>query len=242
MPAGIGIVLALPSEARILNGFRSAREIGGFPFWIEPRASEEPVSCILSGPGPERAGRAASILLDQGVRTLVSTGVSGGLSPDLLSGELILADRIEGLDSQYSASSALTDDFQRIISDLGAETRKGLILSRGEPITSSRTKEKLFYETGALAVDMESAAVAAEAENKGRDFAALRAVCDPAQLSLPFEPALILKQDGSIRYGTLFVQVLSRPAGLRRLYLTGRAFSRAMTSLARVWEAYLNLR
>jgi len=240
--ARIGIVLALPSEARIFSGFRLAGELDGFPFWSEPGASYEKIFFILSGPGPERAGRAARILLDNGVRSLVSTGVSGGLSPDVLPGALILAEQVQGPDSRYTTTPSLTDELHGIISVGGAGIVKGLVLCRNEPVTSSRTKNELYRETGALAVDMESAAVSAEADRVGSKFAVLRAICDPAHMSLPFDPAAMLKPDGDIRYGALLSLLLFRPARLPELYRTGRAFSRAMASLRIAWNSILSRR
>lgn len=198
--------------------------------------------CILSGPGPERAGRAARILLDRGASSLVSTGVSGGLSPDVLPGDLIVAEQVQGPDGRYSASSSLTNALHKMISDGGTGIAKGLILCKKEPVTSTREKKELYRETGALAVDMESAAVSAEADRVGSKFAVLRAVCDPAHMSLPFDPAAILKPDGDIRYGALLSLVLSRPARLPGFYRTGRAFSRAMASLEIAWNSILSRR
>ena len=94
----LGIVAALPHEVRC---FKAA-----------PRSTREPVELVpdvwlcISGVGPERARETAELLLDRGVRGLVSWGSAGGLDPELAPGSLVLATDVLAGDGQRFAVDA----------------------------------------------------------------------------------------------------------------------------------------
>ncbi|MGH8575019.1 MAG: purine phosphorylase, partial [Gammaproteobacteria bacterium] len=81
--APIGVVAALPAEARCLSG-------GGGRPCPHKRCPDECVRVSLSGMGQARAYRAARSLAGQGVSALVSFGTAGALAPRLAAGDVVL--------------------------------------------------------------------------------------------------------------------------------------------------------
>jgi len=151
----------------------------------------------------EGAAAAAARLAAQGVSSLVSFGLAGGLDPALAPGA-ILVPRAVLLDSdRWDADLALMDR-------LGGPT-PGTLYGGGRIIATARDKAALHARTGAVAVDLESAAVADVARRHGLPFAALRAVCDPAARGLPRAALVALDAAGQIGAWRVGAAVLARP-------------------------------
>ena len=87
----------------------------------------------------------------------------------------------------------------------------GALFGGGAIVVTTAAKHALHIRTGALAVDLESAAVARAAIRHALPFAVLRAVCDPAARALPH--AALVAVDARGRIGMLRVAgaVLARP-------------------------------
>lgn len=124
---------------------------------------------------------------------------------------------------QWEADGALTRR-------LGGAT-PGALHGGGEVVASAAAKAALFARTGAVAVDLESAAVARMAWRHGVPFAVLRAVCDGAARDLP--RAALVALDGAGRIGGLRVAwaALSRPWELPDLIRLGGDAARARHAL-----------
>jgi adenosylhomocysteine nucleosidase len=66
-----------------------------------------------------------------------------------------------------------------------APVNAGALLTSALPVSDARLKARLFQDTGAVAVDMESAAVAQVAAEHQLPFVTLRVIVDTASVSLP---------------------------------------------------------
>jgi adenosylhomocysteine nucleosidase len=95
--------------------------------------------------------------------------------------------------------------------------------------------EKLLLgeETGALAVDMESAAVMRQAAAAGVPALALRAISDRAGESLPLDFNLCLDTHGQLRLARLLLLLARHPRAIGPLTRLGRQSAAAGRSLAR---------
>ena len=170
---------------------------------------------------------AASRLAAQGIAGLVSFGLAGGLDPALAAGTILVPSVVLLEADRWDADSALMDR-------LGGPTL-GALYGGGEIVATARAKAALHARTGAVAVDLESAAVATVARRHGLPFAALRAVCDTASRDLPH--AALVALDSAGRIGTLRVgaAVLARPWQLPALIeLAGDAARARHTLVTRV--------
>ena len=75
----------------------------------------------------------------------------------------------------------------------------GALLTVGDVVESAAQKARLWMETGALAVDMESAPILAWARERGVPAAVVRAVSDDAERGIPAALAAAVGDDGRVR-------------------------------------------
>lgn len=166
---------------------------------------------------------AAERAIREGARALVSFGLAGGLDPALHPGTLLLPTEV------------LTDD-RRIATDTSLRVRLGSGIAA--PLLGARTiaataaaKHVLFTTTGAAALDLESGAVALVAQAHNLPFAALRAVCDPADRDLPQAALIALNQHGAIGISRVVASILAQPRQLPALLCLARDAQAARQSL-----------
>ena len=146
---------------------------------------------------------AAVRLVAQGISGLISFGLAGGLDPALAAGAILVPSVVLLDADRWEADPAL-------MARLGGPT-SGTLYGGGQVVATPKAKAALHAHTGAVAVDLESAAVAAVARQHGLPFAALRAVCDVAGRDLP--QAALVALDAAGRIGMLRVgaAVLAHP-------------------------------
>ncbi len=216
----LGIVTALAAEAAI------ARRDG----------ADAPI-VHFSGPGPDRAERAARALLAEGSDALLSFGVAGGLDPGLAPGTVVLSERLIGADlllletdagwrARVMAASEDRDD--------GRAMRAGDIACSDRPLRTPPEKASLFEATGAVAVDMESFAVARVAREAGIPFLAIRAIADPAWRTVPEAAMRALGPDGRTHPLRALGGLFARPWEAREFALLARDGRAAFAALRRV--------
>jgi hopanoid-associated phosphorylase len=203
----IGIVVGLEAEARL------ARRLPGA------------IRVAAGGGTAEGARRAAERLLAQGARGLISFGLAAGLSPDLLPGDVLVPRRVV-IDGTFFHTD------RRLCQTLGGVTEHDLLHSE-RIIATAEEKRRLFATTGCSALDMESGVVARAALAEARPFAVLRAVCDPADRSLPPASLVALSADGRIDVVRLLGSITRRPGQIGDLIILGRDAFAARDSLRR---------
>ena len=125
-----------------------------------------------AGMGPERARRASAALAASPAPRLAVAGVCGGLDAAQPVGEVIVASevRFESGEVRACEHAALAAALRA----RGVAPRVGPLLSVDHVVQGE--EREVLRRTGALAVDMESAWLAAGA--RGRPFAVLRVVLD----------------------------------------------------------------
>ncbi len=201
----LGIVVGLETEARLLR----RRNLG-------PTA--------ISGATAAGAAHAASELVAAGVTHLLSFGLAAGLDPALEAGRLLLpAEVVDG------ARRHRTDPGLRSWLGDGAQ---GPLLHSDRLVAAPAEKAALRRSSGCVALDMESGAVARAAAAAGLPFAVLRAVCDPADRTLPPAACLALRPGGRLDGVGVFASILRRPGQLTGLLALGRDAGRAKAALA----------
>ena len=139
---------------------------------------------MQSGPGAARAAAAARRALDAGAALLVSWGLAGGLRAGVAPGTVVVPRRVRGQGAEplavdvawHSRLAALSADLPLDLGDL---------LTVPSALESPAAKRAAAEATGAVAVDMESAAVADEAARARVPFVALRVVVDGLDDALP---------------------------------------------------------
>jgi adenosylhomocysteine nucleosidase len=109
----------------------------------------------------------------------------------------------------------------------------GRLLTSAAPIDAIAAKAHLFLETGAVAVDMESAGVAAVAARHGLPFIAVRVIADAAGDALP-QAVVAASREGQVRILPLLLGILKSPRQVAQLLRLARRFFRATRTLVAV--------
>ena len=145
---------------------------------------------LVSGANAERL---ATLLATQGddITAVLSFGIAGGLDPALQPGDLVAATRIRATTGAWPADMAWAAWLAR-----ATAARLGVLAGAATAAADPAAKKALWAMTGALAVDMESQQAAAFAAKRGLPFAALRAVADTAEETLPRAALVGLTADG----------------------------------------------
>jgi adenosylhomocysteine nucleosidase len=145
-----------------------------------PRAERWVV--VQSGPGAARAAAAAHRAIDAGAGLLVSWGLAGGLAASVAPGTVVAPRRVL---AEGQAPLAVDAAWHSRLAALGLALDAGDLLSVAEPLESPAAKREAANTVNAVAVDMESAGIAAVAARARVPFVALRVVVDGLDDALP---------------------------------------------------------
>ncbi len=215
-----GVVAALPAEAR----------------WLRASALEVRVGGI----GAEHARRTARAFVADGAKALISWGTAAALAPSLAVGTLILADRVVG-----------DNDSVPLVPDLAWTARVALALRgivpvvRGtlacpvEVLRSAKEKRALADQCGAIAADMESAAIGAVAREAGAPWIVVRAISDAADTVVPASVVTAIDRSGALSLVRLLGALIQNPGDIAALPTLARGMrlaGRTMMSVAPVLE------
>lgn len=203
--SGLGVVVGLNAEAKLARRLFPGALVG------------------ISGATRAGADRAVSGLVAKGATRLLSFGLAAGLDPALRPGDLLVPDAIL-VDGRHLA----TDPSLRSLLGPGST---GPLLHSDVLVASSTAKADLLARTGCRSLDMESGPVALAAEAAGLPFAVLRAVCDPAERTLPPAACVALQPDGTLQIVNLLRSILRQPSQIAALLALGRDAGRAKTAL-----------
>ena len=221
----IGIIAALPAEAKCLY---SKKLKAGLPIEIQ-----QDVFLCLSGIGHESALFAAKKLAALKVDALISWGVAGAIDKSVNSGDIILASSIINEGHRY----LISEDWLRRVSEHLQSTSmvsNGAIASSKEICASTTDKHHLSEKTGALAVDMESAAIAETATVNKLDLLVIRTISDNADSSIP---EAVLKHTDNLGQPRIFNFMLScilKPNQIREISSLAGGYKKGLASLSSI--------
>jgi adenosylhomocysteine nucleosidase len=198
-----------------------------------PQTVSSTISILQCGPGAERAAVAAAGALAQGARALVSCGLAGALSPALEPGSVVLPSSVLRADGTHFD----TDFNWRERLAVALRTRfavdEGPLLDSADVIGTPGAKRRAAETSGAVAVDMESGAVARAAVEAGVPFVVLRVVADGAADSLPAGVDDWVDGTGRRRLAPI-VDAALRPAHWPMLWMLARRYRKARGTLTAV--------
>ena len=228
-PNTVGIVCALQAEARHLGPARQRTE--------SLAALADGTLLHVSGMGSEAAARGARALVDAGATALVSWGMAGGLDPALTSGTLCLPSEIIAPNGPAIETTRLWRE--QLSATVAARRRAvcGKLVTSARAVGSVEDKAALFRATGAVAVDMESLAVAQVALSHGLPFLAVRVIVDGAGDALPKSVTVAADATGHLHVWRLLGALALAPAELPALIRLARRYRAASRSLAAVAHA-----
>ncbi len=225
-PLPVAAIAAEPVEFRgLLRHAVVVRRLAWPLAWIrEAQIGGRRWILAAHGPGPRLARHAAGMALDRchGRAIVLSTGFCGALDPSLRIGDIFAAREIVdvGGGSRFPAQAPSSPD----------GFRQGVLWSQDRVAVSAEEKRAL-RSRGADAVDMEAAAVAAEAARCGAPFFCVRAVSDTAAEPLPLDFNRLRDSAGRFSKWRITTVVVVHPSSLIALLRFGASCRRAAARL-----------
>ncbi|MFI5248915.1 MAG: hypothetical protein ACHQTF_03050 [Gemmatimonadales bacterium] len=228
-PLTVGVVAALPAELQSL--LHATAAVG------ETRPVNSRVRAQAGGIGPAAAHRAAASLVADGASALVSWGFAAGLDPALHPGTLVISRQLEP--PVPGAPGAATAAAAAWAARLSTRLRDLVPLVNGtiacpDHVVRTAAEKRTLGASGAVAADMESAAVAAVAAAAGIPWLALRVLVDTVDILMPQAVATAIDSSGRFEMPRFFCALIRRPMDLASLPALASAYRRAMRTLATV--------
>jgi adenosylhomocysteine nucleosidase len=230
----VAIIAALELESRIFERAlrKSSPRAGG-------RAAASHPAVYCSGPGPERAARAAARAIEAGARALVSFGLAGGLRADAEPGTVLLPARVVDAAGAFESDALWRERLAAMLAP-GFRVLEAPLVSVDRVVTEVADKAALAGRFGAAAVDLESAAIARAAARARLPFVALRVVADGPSDALPAKVESLVTADGRTRLVGL-LGLFAAPGQIPALIRLGCRSSRARAVLAQVADRVARL-
>ncbi|HEV2436912.1 MAG TPA: hypothetical protein VG077_13010 [Verrucomicrobiae bacterium] len=153
---------------------------------------------------------------------VLTCGFAGGLNPDLKLGDVVFDIRRSRGDETQIKGGKQSEPTHVGCYDL----REQLLAASAKPanffcadrvVTTVAEKRKLRDESGADAVEMESAAIHAVCRERGIPCATIRVISDSVNEDLPLDFNALSRPDKSLDYGRLFLAIAKSPGKIRAL-------------------------
>ena len=197
---------------------------------------DQPVILVRTGIGKKNAVASLLSVMDRfPLRMILSIGYAGGLDPDLDVGDLLIADKILDVVSQPSdaPSSAswtidpdLVDRVMAVPVGQKAKAKRGTLLTVDQVVAHPEEKQKLYDQSGAMAVDMETSVLVQLAQEKAIPFLSIRAISDTANEEL-LDVSPFVSPDGEVSPLKAGWYVATHPSSLKFLNTIRQHASRA---------------
>ena len=172
------------------------------------------VVLAANGPGPKLAREAVEAAGEVGA--WVSTGYCGALDANLAVGDILVGTAV----NRWTAA----------VPECPARYLRGRILSEDRVVSTALEKRQLAA-TGAAAVEMEAAGVAAAAREQGLPFYCIRVVTDGANEDMPMDFNRYRGPDGRFSRSRIALAAMGRPKRLAALIRFGRRCEKASIQL-----------
>lgn len=224
----IGIIGAMQVE---IEGLKTAmtdisEEVVSGVTFTKGKLEGRDVVCAVSGVGKVFAAIAAeAMILRYGVCALLNTGVAGGLLEELEVGDVALADKVVQHDMNTTAlgdargllsginiveipvDTALLKALCEATADLGYDGAVGTIASGDLFVEKKSTKDSIVANFGAIACEMEGAAIGHVAYVNNVPFAVLRVISDGGD-GMEFSKFVTIAAERSVALTRAFLKQL----------------------------------
>lgn len=234
----IGIVCALHLEvAPLLEKLNPQRTQSGNGLkFFDCELNGTRLVVVEGGVGYRRATQATNALIDAlSPSWILSVGLSGALVAEVSQGDLVVGN-----------SMILSNNLDEISQTLNfpADAEKGWHVGRlcttDHIVRTCDEKRELHDRTGAIAVDMESHAVATVCKSRDINFMGVRVISDDLTEDLPPEVLAIFGPNGTVRTGALVGTLFKRPSSVKDLWKLRESAVSASRKLAKFLIPILN--
>jgi adenosylhomocysteine nucleosidase len=217
----LGFVVALPNEWKYFRHAFNHLHRGRLLHLTEFRGCFAGMDCVilLGGVGRENAANAARVLVEHhSISAMISLGYTGALSPVLVRGDIIL--------SAYSMTTGSTgpvattwelelEQNLHLLADRSHEHHVHVspLLTADHIVARQEEKRRLFEQTGAEVVDMESISLFKVAREERIPFLGIHAVTDTAEEDIPALEVInpFLESKSLWRYPNIFWDLIRHP-------------------------------
>lgn len=183
------------------------------------------------------AERWPSLAADLSSPLVISAGTCGALAPELSVGDLVLPESVLG---PAGERVNVTPSAHAAAVKHAGGARTGLLLTSTDAVGTPEAKADLWRFTGAMAVDMESAAILAWASRRGCPSLVVRAVSDAARQHVPPELIGLVTPEGKLRTGRAVALALTHPRTIPHALALRRGTGRALKAVARLISALVD--
>jgi adenosylhomocysteine nucleosidase len=213
-PCDIGVVFALSIEAGgLLDKLEGVVSTQGFGFTAyEGGLNGRTVVLMESGPGREKAAQATTALIEgHKPAWVISAGFAGGLIPECERNDIIVADQVVLLEGgQLSIEMGMPRQ---------PHLHVGRLLTVDEIVEEPEEKQRLAHNHAAIAVDMETYAVAEVCAAKKTRFLSLRVISDGIEDRLPPEIENLMHQKTfGGKLGAVAGSIFRRPGSVKDMW------------------------
>ena len=195
------------------------------------------VALVVSGVGEERAAHATRLAVKRyAPGAVISIGYAGGLVPEASAGALIVPDSVAhdaatAPSTEESPDARLLGLARSAAARLGVAALGGRLLTVPAVVSTKEAKKAVQGRTGAVAVDMESAAVGAVCRELGIPVLYLRCVTDGSEDDIPINQEISAAFRGKIRVGAILWWFLKHPSVALAIFRLYRRAHRASALL-----------
>tara|TARA_R110002111_G_scaffold209173_1_gene273111 strand:- start:179 stop:937 length:759 start_codon:yes stop_codon:yes gene_type:complete len=227
--ADIGLVCALPMEIQpFLDHCEHVKKYTGGSYVFRGGFLDRiKVAVVQTGVGFARARAATQALVDaHSPPWVLSVGFSGALQTGMKVGDIVVATSVADLHGQELKNDVHFPE------DPEQGLYVGRIINTDQIVRTVEEKLQLAEKYDALAVDLESLAVAQVCAAEKKGFMAIRVISDDCSADLPPEVMSILGETGAVRAGAALGAVFKRPESIKEMWKMRGDASRAATRLA----------
>jgi len=220
-----GIIVALPDETSSLTSKKISK---GECVFINDTTL---VAC--SGAGPKNATKASQLLINKGAKRLISWGCAAALKANLHPGDLVLPQTlITEEQRQFSNLHLSTPWLEYTLTHLSPlNPFTGALAESSFIVAESADKKLIHKQTRAIALDMESIAVAKTAMQHKLPVLVIRCIADPVSMNLPKAVSYALNEQGDVVLAKLLWFLLTHPSELPGLIKLAQHFNAAKNKL-----------
>lgn len=177
-------------------------------------------------------GRTAALVESavQRANCLMSFGIAGALAPHLRPGDIVISTEVVSRDGCWRAAAPFRTRAASVAREIGAI--EGAVFGASAILATEEEKSRVWRDTGALAVDLESDVVARIASEAGIPFLVARTIADTAYRELPPAALIPLSEAGTPDLARVIASVLRRPRQIATLVALARETRLALSALA----------
>ena len=202
------------------------------------------VSIVLvrSGMGRDRARRALVEIAEKWeLKEVISIGYAGALDPSLEVGDLVVADQVIAIDTSRPGEEMKSYSLDKEIFKTIAGDHGRILLTVDRVAATPEDKKQLRDRYSAVAVDMETSALAEEAQARNLSFISVRAITDTADQEL-IDCSHLVAEDGDVSKLKAGWHVLTHPGDLKGMIELGQHAKIATANLTEFLKPYFNSR